>query len=347
MQSREMFPTFSDKSRAAIRDHVPQLMDTLCDMIETGEHEDPTKLSKIHGQQRHTFHDCTLEQVIKEYWLLKKIIFDDLESIETTNIADLRVINRFFESAATTAAVEFTRLREEELQRVVRHLASSNADLERFAAIAAHDLRSPIATIIGYSDLAVDMAEDDPREAIRKFKTIKDISVRMIGLVDQLLQYSKIGKSKINSKTFSLSNAAEEAMVNLGKYILESKAEIIVDSMPNLTGDPVLFSQLFQNLIANSLKFKSEKRPCKITISARKENGIVKIKVKDNGVGFDPTKNLEIFEPFERGDNIQGIKGSGLGLATVKKILDLHGGYISATGTVEQGAEFTIEVPVN
>lgn len=343
--SREMFPASTDKSRTAIRNHLPQLTEALCEVIETGVFEKPKELGKIHGRQRFSFGDYTLSQVLDEYWLLKKIVFDELEHANEIVLTDFRLINRFFESAATVAAVEFTKLREIELSKATRHLEASFEDLERFAAVAAHDLRSPASTIIGYADLVLEGSRDVSEDMINQIKTIKNIGSRMIHLIDQLLDYSKIGKSKIEKKSFSLSAAAEEAKSNLAQNISEAGAVVTIGSLPEVTGYPILFTQLFQNLIANSLKFKSHKRKIQITISGREENDQVKLSVTDNGIGFDPLLNREIFEPFKRGDNIKNIVGSGLGLATVRKIVELHGGKISAVGRIDEGAEFNIEIP--
>ncbi len=345
--SREKFPAASDKSRAAVRNHLPQLIDALCDGLETGSFEKPSELGKNHGRQRFSFGDYTLSQVLDEYWVLKRVVFDELEQANEDVLKDFRLIDRFFESAATVAAVEFTKLREIELSKAGKNLESSYQDLERFAAVAAHDLRSPASTIIGYADLALDDAENLSKDTTDQIKTIKSIGSRMIHLIDQLLEYAKLGKLKIEKKSFSLSVVALEAKSNLAKYISQANAEVTIESLPEVNGYPVLFTQLFQNLIANSLKFKSEKRVCKITISGRKENDLIKLYIKDNGIGFDPLLNREIFEPFKRGDNTSNIKGSGLGLATVQKIVELHEGKISAIGRVDEGAEFIIEIPQN
>jgi signal transduction histidine kinase len=345
--SREMLSSATDKSRAALRDHIPQLMDALCDVIETGVFEKPHELSQTHGQQRFSFGDYSISQILTEYWLLKRTIFDELEIGNEIRLVEFRTINQFFESAATTAASEFSKLREIELIQAARTLEASNLDLKRFAAVAAHDLKSPSATIIGYADLGIDDPGNVSADSLENFKTIKKIGLRMIQLVDRLLEYSQLGESNLVKKRFFLSKAAEEAKSNLANEISQASAEVKIGILPEVEGDPVLFTQLFQNLISNSLKFKSDKRTSNITISGIQDHGVVKIQVKDNGLGFDPKFNQEIFEPFKRGDNSENIKGSGLGLATVHKIIELHGGKISALGWVDEGAEFNIEVPQN
>lgn len=344
--SREKFPSASDKSRANIRNHLPQLLDALCLVLKNGVLQPPKELSKIHGRQRFSFGDYSLDHVLGEYWLLKTVLFDHLEEKQILELSDFRLINRFFEAAATSAACEFTKLGENELKQSGRLLLISNQDLERFAAIAAHDLKSPISTIYSYAQLGAEDTEANPTEAKNRFETIQRISLRMIHLIDQLLEYTKFGESSLAKTNFPLSKSAEEALANLEKAIAEAKAQVTVENLPELIGDQVLFSQLFQNLIANSLKFRAEDRPSKINVGGFVKNNVIQIQVKDNGVGFDPNYQEEIFKPFKRGANSKGIKGSGLGLATVQKIVDLHGGTITAVGKLGEGAEFTIEIPV-
>ncbi len=345
--SRATFPAATLKSRTAVRDHLPQLVDALCEMLETGDSDRPKKLSEIHGRQRFAFGDYSISQVMGEYWLLKTVMFDKMEAGQEIDLQVLRVINRFFESAATGAAAEFSKLRENELHLAAQTLLGTNRDLERFAAIAAHDLRSPVATIAGFADLGLEDCQSPTDPAAVKFARIKDVSMRMIHLIDQLLGYSDIGKSAPVMARFSLSEAAEDAKGNLAVSIADTKAVIQIERLPEITGTKILFTQLFQNLFSNSLKFRADTRPPLIIVKSWHEGDAIRIQVKDNGVGFDPAMNQEIFEAFKRGDNSQGIRGSGLGLATVNKIVSLHGGKIMATGAVNRGAEFDIDLPLS
>ncbi len=342
--SRELIDPANDKSRSEIRDHLPELIDALCDVVERGVFEKPQELGEIHGRQRFSFGDYTLSEVLNEYWLLKRVLIEELEQFEQIYIKEFSLISRFFESAATVAAVEFAELREAELNQSSKNLEASNNDLERFAAVAAHDLKSPTATIIGYADLILQNSLI-PEEEISKVDTIKRIGTRMIELVDHLLDYSRIGKSNAKKEVFSLSKSAIEAKANLFELNSTQKYEVRISVLPDFNGYEPLFTQLFQNLIENSLKFKSDIRPCLITISGSEEDDQIKISFKDNGMGFDSSLNFEVFEPFKRGDNIKNIHGSGLGLATVQKIVELHGGKISAHGQKGEGVEFIIKLP--
>ncbi len=343
--SREMFPAASDKSRAAVRDHLPQLLDALCEVLDTKILESPKELSKIHSRQRFSFGDYTLSQVLGEYALLKRMLFDQIESHPQFSIKDFRLINQFFDLATITAATEFARLREEEIKKMNGVLETSNLDLERFAVIAAHDLRSPVATIVSFAEYALEESKDLGKIPQEPVETIHRLGLSMIGLIDRLLEFSRIGKSDLAVRRFPLADAVQEAQTSLAKSIADTQATIEVGVLPSLQGDPVFFAQLFQNLIANSLKFKSQERPCRIQINAHQEPGLLKISVKDNGIGFDPKLQKDIFLPFKRGHTDNKVGGSGLGLATVQRIVERHGGTVTATGWPDQGAEFVVELP--
>ncbi len=345
--SRQKLPAAADKSRTAILDHLPELFDALCEVLETKILEKPKEISKIHGRQRFSFGSYTLAQVIDEYALLKDVIFDEISAEGKASFEEFRLIGRFFDAAMATASTEFATLRENEIKRTAKNLEASHSDLERFVAVAAHDLRSPAATIVSYAELALAEAGNLTALPVNPVDTIRKISLRMIQLIDQLLVYTKIGNSDVVKKSFSLFAAAEAAKMSLTNQILEAQAEVLIESLPDYYGDQVLFSQLFQNLIANSLKFKAAERKCRILISYEEDQSFLRLRIKDNGIGFDPEMSQEIFEPFKRGVNHQNIKGSGLGLATVKKIVELHGGRIHAMGRLDAGVEIHIELPLS
>jgi signal transduction histidine kinase len=221
-----------------------------------------------------------------------------------------------------------------------------NQDLDTFAAIAAHDLRSPASTILGFAQLLSEEHTPAEEVAVRAIKTIQKTASRMLELIDQLLDYAKMGKEHLNRTPFSLKAAAHEAIDNLNAQIQESGAKVLIGNLPEYKGDQILFRQIFQNLISNSIKFRAKDRVCEVNISSLEEkNGWIRLTVKDNCGGFDPKLSEVIFQPFKRGTNLKDTHGSGLGLATVRKIVELHGGKISATAQLNLGAEFTIELP--
>ncbi len=324
----------------AIRDHLPQLLDAFFEALNAKSAKQPVELSKIHGRQRFSFMEYTLSQVLMEYTMLKQVVLGELNAAGPLNYEDFFFIDKFFDNAANIAATEFALLREEELKRYADELEVSNNDLERFAAVAAHDLRAPVATIVGYADLLETMElEPQARAAV---ETIHRTSHRIISLVDQLLIYAKIGKSQYADKIVSLNQVVGGALENLSAQIADSQVLIEVGDLPSVHGDRVLLIQLFQNLLSNGIKFRDKGRKPHLAISCEDSDGYHVISVSDNGIGFDPATAIEIFEPFKRGDNSRRIAGSGLGLATVRKIMDLHGGSINAIGRPGEGAQFVL-----
>lgn len=333
-------------SRTAIRDHVPQVFNALCDVLDTGVFKRPDALSKIHGRQRSWSTDYSLAEVMAEYAILKNLIFDELE-VFGASIKCFRLTDFFFDSASSIATSEFVGLREDQLNNVTKSLISINQELETFAAVAAHDLRSPTSTILGYVDL---IASEEPiaaEVAGKAVETIKRTAGRMLELIDRLLEYSRIGKEHLARENFSLKAAAMDAADLLSTQIQDSGTLVHVGDLPDYMGDQILFRQLFQNLISNSIKFRSQKRACEIFVRATKDDAHLRLVVTDNGSGFDPVLSEQIFQPFKRGTNRLDIQGSGLGLATVKKIVELHGGKIHGKGALDIGAEIQIELPVN
>ncbi len=333
------------QSRKAVRDHLPELVDALCEVIESRKFEPPKAISRTHGRQRFSFGDYTLAQVITEYSLLKNLVFDLVAANESLSLDEFRLIDLFFDSAMTTAATEFAKLRELDLKKSALKLLESNTDLERFAAVAAHDLRSPAATIVGYAELLMSKAEPHP-ELLKIVSVVDRTAKRMIQLIDQLLIYTKLGASTSIPTSFSLASSVDDALGSSHAEIREARAKIHVGPLPQMTGDSVLMTQLFQNLIANSLKFRSPNRECEIWIEASLAADRLQIQFKDNGIGFKPNLREFIFEPFKRAHDNSKIQGSGIGLATVQRIVKLHHGSISAEGVENEGAVFRMSFPI-
>jgi signal transduction histidine kinase len=338
-------PSADEKSHKAILDHLPELIDALCVVIESKKFEPPKEISKTHGRQRFSFGDYSLAQVIKEYSLLKNLVYDRITTEPSLSLKEFRLIDHFFDSAVRTAATEFAKLRELDLKSTASKLEESHADLERFTGVAAHDLRSPAATIVGYAELLLSKTETQPELA--KVVTVVDRTAkRMIQLIDQLLIYTKIGATQVGHSSFSLAASVDDALTSTGAEIREAKAKVHVGPLPQMVGDSVLMTQLFQNLITNSLKFRSLHRPCEISIDGGLKGHHLHIEFKDNGIGFQPELRGVIFEPFKRAHEKLKIQGSGIGLASVQRIVKLHHGTISAEGIENEGATFRMTFPV-
>ena len=347
--SRAYFDSASDKSRVAVRDHLPPLLDALVEVLKSRDFERPIELSRIHGRQRFSFGDYALKDVLGEYVLLKNIVFDILERHDPDFFEDFRLVDRFFSAAMTIAAEEFAALREADIKAMSATLEATNRDLERFAAVAAHDLRSPAATIVGYADLALEEHACGHPDEENYASLIRKTSLRMVSLIEQLLAYTKIGPAKLDAQTFSVADVLGEARADLEAQLQGTDVHFDIqrESLGQIKGDRILFTQLFQNLLANSLKFRDPDRALRIDVWGERADGRARIFVRDNGRGFNAEAGRTIFEPFIKGHSDPSIEGSGLGLATVQRIVDVHGGHISADGRPNHGAQFEIDLPLS
>ncbi|MEM8933883.1 MAG: ATP-binding protein, partial [Acidobacteriota bacterium] len=228
-------------------------------------------------------------------------------------------------------------------------LGRKNKELERYAYTVAHDLKSPLTAIMGYRDLAVEFvqngSEDDARSCL---DAIDRATGRMQDLLDVLLELSRLGKEIDPSDEVDLGRIAAEA-TELVAARTESGREVdirIVGRLPTVRGDRLRLRQVFQNLLQNACKFMNDQPRPRVEIGVQRSGSGLEIYVRDNGRGLDPTKAEGIFNLFETGDRR---RGSGIGLALVKRIVELHGGRIRVESAGRgQGATFvfTLGTPV-
>lgn len=230
------------------------------------------------------------------------------------------------------------------LERKVRQrtseMESKNKELEQFAYVASHDLQEPLRTISGF----VDLLKKEYREKLNGngeiyLNYLSQASDRMKVLIKDLLDYSRIGREKA-AMPVDCDELLEEVTADLGKSIKESDAHIHFADLPVLYAYPTELKLLFQNLIANAIKFRHAERKPNITITAETENNGWKFTVRDNGIGIEKQNLERIFIIFQRLHNRTQYEGSGIGLAHCKKIVELHGGHIWADSEPGVGSRF-------
>jgi signal transduction histidine kinase len=232
-----------------------------------------------------------------------------------------------------------------ELVKANEELARSNADLKDFAHVVSHDLKSPLHTIEGFAKLLdrrykgrIDAKAD---EFIRY---IVEGAERMEDLIKDLLEYSQLGVKAEKAVPTDCSLIVQEVIGNLKASLEENHAVLTHDAMPTITADPSQMISLFQNLIDNAIKFRGEERP-RIHISAeRKEEGWV-FSVRDNGIGIDSEDSEKIFGMFQRLHSSAAYPGTGIGLATCRKIVESHGGKIWVDSEPGKGSTFYFTIP--
>jgi len=235
--------------------------------------------------------------------------------------------------------------REEELHNLTEELKRSNADLEQFAYSASHDLQAPLRGIEGFIKLLSKRYKgklDAKADEFIEF-TIEGVQ-RMKMLIKDLLEYSQIGTKNKNFSSVDSSIPLALALANLQRSIEENKAAVTYDALPNVLADSSQLSRLFQNLIGNAIKFHGNELP-KIHISAELKGEEWIFAVSDNGIGIDPKNFDRIFSVFQRLHTREEYEGTGIGLASCKKIVERHGGRIWVVSEIGKGTTFYFTLP--
>lgn len=232
----------------------------------------------------------------------------------------------------------------DELKRVNEELRRSYAELEQFAHVASHDLQEPLRMITSYLQLIERrydaLLDDDGREFIH---FAVDGAKRMKALIKDLLDFSRTGTDAANRQAVEARLLLENALTNLKTAIEESGAQITTDPLPTIVADPILFTQVFQNLIANAIKFQKGTAPS-VHISVQRQAREWIFSVRDNGIGIEPHHRDRIFRIFERLHNSEQYSGSGIGLAITRKIVERHGGQIWVESQPGTGSTFHFSI---
>jgi signal transduction histidine kinase len=176
---------------------------------------------------------------------------------------------------------------------------------------------------------------------------MSDAAGRMRTLIDDLLAFSRVSTKGQPFVDVDLDALVPQVLADLEIAVKEGAARISVGPLPTLQADPVQIRQLMQNLLANALKFRRDGVPCEIDVHAEVADGIAELTIADNGLGFDPAFATRIFRAFERLHGASVYPGTGIGLALCRKIVERHGGTITADGREGEGATFTVRLPLN
>lgn len=231
------------------------------------------------------------------------------------------------------------------LAQHARELARSNAELEQFAYVASHDLQEPLRMVASYTQLLAKRYQDKLDSDARDFIAYAvDGATRMQELITDLLNYSRIGTRGKPFRPCSCEAALERVLAALKLATSESGATVSHDPLPTVFGDDVQLGQLFQNLLANAIKFRTDAQP-RIHLSAERNGNVWIFSVRDNGIGIAPEYAERIFMIFQRLHSKNEYPGTGIGLAVCKKIVERHGGRIWVQSKPGSGATFFFTLP--
>jgi signal transduction histidine kinase len=236
---------------------------------------------------------------------------------------------------------------EDELTRKVEELARSNAELEQFAYVASHDLQEPLRMVAAYTQLLAKRYHGQLDEQADKYIGYAvDGATRMQALIQDLLVFSRAGRQESGLKPTDCNVVVVQALRNLEAAVGESGAVVKYDRLPILMANATQITQLFQNLIANAIKFRGPARPV-VQITAEKKGGGWLFSVADNGIGILPEYSKVIFAVFQRLHTRTEYPGNGIGLAICKKIVERHGGRISVESQPNHGCTFKFTLSAN
>ena len=227
-------------------------------------------------------------------------------------------------------------------------LDQQREELERFADVLVHDLKSPISSIRGFASIishTIKSGKADPDKIAEYCERMVHLGERMATLVDTLHEYTK-SEAHVVFEPVTLPLVVEDALSNLDQFISKRGARVTHVGLPLVFGHASLLTQLLQNLIGNGIKYCEADTPTVHVSASPEAEGFWCIRVRDNGIGIDKAFHQQIFEPFKRLHDRGKYEGTGLGLATCKKIVDRHGGRIWCESNPDGGTTFNFTVPI-
>ncbi|AOP33268.1 histidine kinase [Leptospira tipperaryensis] len=247
----------------------------------------------------------------------------------------------FKESKRRQVAEDLLESSNANLKNYSSQLERSNKDLESFSYSVSHDLRAPIRGISGFSKILMeDHGDILPDDGKRVLEIIMQNAQNMGQLIDDLLEYSRLGRKEILFTKINMKELAQKVLEEVSNYYPNSKVQTAVGELPPAKADSGLLKQLLFNLVSNSFKYSREKENPKIEIGSFDDDGETVFFVKDNGAGFDMKYQHKLFNMFQRLHHLEEFEGTGVGLAIVKRVVEKHSGKVWGESQVNEGACF-------
>ena len=268
-------------------------------------------------------------------------IWLDAELLASTNFVN------YFQTLIKSIITNEEKEKQKKLSEILRE---TNEELENINWISTHDLKEPLRKIrmMASTLLRDDTKNSLPNDVLNRIERMQNSAERMQNLITDILKYTKTSSEKSDFELVDLNALLETTKEEIYSTLDDANATITIRKLPKVKGTPFLLKQLFLNTFYNSLKFKSDKRDCKIVVRLAK-NGASSlyhvVEIVDNGIGFDNEYSDKIFKIFSRLHGKNTYEGSGIGLALCKKIMVKHNGYIEATGELDKGATIKLFFP--
>ena len=249
--------------------------------------------------------------------------------------------------------VEQRKQQEDEIRKLNQRLAnraaeleSTNKELESFAYSVSHDLRAPLRHVVGYSELLQKHSSSFDDKGNRYIETILEAAKRMGVLIDDLLAFSRIGRTETKKTRVNLGDLLKEVVTEIQQETAGREIGWKISALPVCYGDCPMLRVVLVNLVSNAVKFTRMRTRAEIEIGfGDGDNDDLEVFVRDNGAGFDMQYANKLFGVFQRLHRTEEYEGTGIGLATVQRIIHRHGGKVRAQGAVDQGATFYFSLP--
>jgi light-regulated signal transduction histidine kinase (bacteriophytochrome) len=275
-------------------------------------------------------------------------------------LADDAPVTHLLQLVATRVAAELDRrladddirkLNQELEQRVQQRTAqleAANKELETFSYSVSHDLRTPLRTIAGFSQILQEEYKGslDP-EGRRLLDMVNQGTARMGHLIDDILAFSRMSRNKMGTERVDMTTLAREVFAELQASVPERKIRFALDALPPASGDRAMLRQVWGNLLGNAIKYTAQTEEAVIEVSGSVQGNENTYCVKDNGAGFDMQYANKLFGVFQRLHTEAEFEGTGIGLAIVQRIIIRHGGRVWAEGKVNDGATFHFTLPAS